>query len=49
MIRFLVNVPEELHDTLRAIAGARGCTLTSLVRNILWDWVTKKLWGDDEP
>ena len=39
VIRFLVNVPAELHRALKEKAGAQGQTLNGLVRQILWDWV----------
>jgi predicted HicB family RNase H-like nuclease len=39
MIRFLVNVPDDLHTNLRKIAKSRGQTLNGLIRQILWDWV----------
>lgn len=41
MIRFLINVPEELRDILKANAKPRGQTLNGLIREILWDWVKK--------
>ena len=39
MVRFLINIPEGLRDTLKAIAQPRGQTLNGLIRQILWDWV----------
>ena len=45
MIRFLINVPEELKDILKANAKSRGQTLTGLIRQILWDWVKKNEQG----
>ena len=41
MIRFLIDVPEELRDILKANAKPRGQTLNGLIREILWDWVKK--------
>lgn len=38
MVRFLINIPEDLRDTLRSIATPRGQTLNGLIRQILWDW-----------
>ena len=41
MVRFLINVPEELRDILKANVKPRGQTLNGLIREILWDWVKK--------
>ena len=41
MVRFLINVPEELRDILKDTAKPRGQTLNGLIREILWDWVKK--------
>ena len=41
MIRFLVNVPDNLHKELKKEASARGQTLNGLIRSILWDWVDR--------
>lgn len=41
MIRFLINVPVELHERLRALAKARGQTLNGLVRQVLWEWAER--------
>lgn len=38
MIRFLINIPIELHKILKNVAASRGQTLTGLIRQILWDW-----------
>lgn len=42
MKRFLLNVPNDLHQRLSALARKRGQTLNGLVRQILWDWLTEK-------
>lgn len=42
MIRFLVNIPTELHAFLRKTAGKQGQTLNGLVRQILWDWAERQ-------
>ncbi len=42
MIRFLVNVPTELHALLRETAEKQGQTLNGLIRQILWDWVERQ-------
>lgn len=42
MIRFLVNVPAELHGMLKEMAGKRGQTLNGLIRQILWDWAERQ-------
>ncbi len=42
MIRFLVNVPTELHALLRDRAGKQGQTLNGLIRQILWEWAEKQ-------
>lgn len=41
MVRFLINVPEDLRNLLRTESKKRGQTLTGLIREILWDWVKK--------
>ena len=41
MVRFLVSVPEELHNALKEQAKAQGQTLSGLIRAILWDWMQK--------
>ena len=38
MVRFLVNVPDELHRILRETAAKQGDTLNGLIRQILWGW-----------
>ena len=42
MVRFLVNVPTELHKSLKEVAGAQGQTLNGLIRQILWDWAERQ-------
>ncbi len=39
MVRFLINVPEELRAILKKSAKSKGQTLNGLIRQILWDWV----------
>lgn len=39
MIRFLISVPTELHELLKAAATVKGQTLNGFIRGILWDWV----------
>lgn len=39
MVRFLINIPEGLRETLKSEAKPRGQTLNGLIRQILWDWV----------
>lgn len=39
MVRFLVNVPEHLHQQLKEYAKQQGHTLCALIRQILWDWI----------
>ena len=39
MVRFLVNVPDELHKILKAFAKEQGQTLNGLIRQILWQYV----------
>lgn len=49
MVRFLVNVPKELHRCLKEVAMAQGQTLNGLIRQILWDWLKdngKEGWPD---
>lgn len=38
-MRFLINVPETLHERLKQASRRRGQTLTGLIREILWAWV----------
>lgn len=38
-MRFLISVPEHLHEALRNESRQRGQTLTGLIRTILWDWL----------
>lgn len=38
-MRFLINVPDNLHAALKSESIQRGQTLTGLVRGILWDWL----------
>ena len=42
MVRFLVNVPDELHKTMKRIARKQGQTLNGLIRQILWDWLKEQ-------
>ena len=42
MVRFLINITEESHETLKAAASQRGQTLNGLIRQILWDWAKKQ-------
>jgi predicted HicB family RNase H-like nuclease len=42
MIRFLVNIPVELHRMLKKEAIAYGQTLNGLIRQILWDWAERQ-------
>ncbi len=42
MIRFLVNIPAELHGILKETAGKQGQTLNGLIRQILWDWAKEE-------
>lgn len=46
MIRFLISVPQELHQTLREISKTRGQTLTGFIREILWDWFENQKGAD---
>lgn len=39
MVRFLINVPEDLHKILKAFAKEQGQTLNGLIRQILWEWI----------
>lgn len=39
MVRFLINIPEELREILREHAKPKGQTINGLIRQILWDWV----------
>lgn len=41
MVRFLINIPEELKDKLKAQSKPKGQTLNGLIRQILWDWAEK--------
>ena len=41
MVRFLISVPETLHQSLKNIAGPQGQTLNALIRQILWEWIEK--------
>lgn len=41
MVRFLINIPEDMRNTLKSIARSRGQTLNGLIRQILWEWVRK--------
>lgn len=41
-MRFLINVPEGLHETLKQRSKARGQTLSGLIREILWAWVEEQ-------
>lgn len=41
MVRFLVNVPDELHMILKENAKAQGQTLNGLMRQILWNWAER--------
>lgn len=38
-MRFLVSMPEHLHEELKQISRARGQTLAGLVREIIWQWL----------
>lgn len=38
-MRFLISVPETLHDRLKQESQRRGQTLSGLIREILWAWV----------
>lgn len=42
MVRFLINLPEDLRDDLRTMARPRGQTLNGLIRQILWEWIKKE-------
>lgn len=41
-MRFLISVPEELHEMLKQRSKSRGQTLSGLIREILWEWVKKE-------
>lgn len=47
-MRFLISVPEELHNALRCESTKRGQTLTGLIRGILWDWLLSQRLKDKE-
>ncbi len=38
MVRFLIAIPEVLHNEIKAMAQAKGQTVTGLIRQILWEW-----------
>lgn len=38
-MRFLISVPDNLHEMLKAESMRRGQTLAGLIREILWAWV----------
>lgn len=42
MVRFLINIPQELRETLKDIARSRGQTLNGLIRQILWEWTNSQ-------
>ena len=41
-MRFLISVPKELHEKLKAASRAQGQTLTGLIRSILWEWIEQQ-------
>lgn len=38
MVRFLINVPDDLHRIMKEAAAKQGDTLNGLIRQILWNW-----------
>lgn len=42
MVRFLINIREDMRDDLRDMAQLRGQTLNGLIRQILWDWLKQQ-------
>ncbi len=42
MVRFLINVPVELHNIMKEAAASYGQTLNGLIRQILWDWAERQ-------
>ena len=46
MVRYLISTTEELHGALKIAAQSRGQTLTSLIRQILWEWVKNQKQSD---
>ena len=42
MVRYLISTTEELHGALKTAAQSRGQTLSSLIRQILWEWIRKQ-------
>lgn len=41
-MRFLISVPDKMHEQLKAESKRRGQTLTGLIREILWQWLKEK-------
>lgn len=42
VVRFLINIPEELRNILKTHAKSSGQTLNGQIRQILWDWVKQQ-------
>lgn len=42
MVRFLINITNDMKKDLKNIADERGQTLNSLIRQILWDWLDSR-------
>lgn len=38
LVRFLINVPDDLHRIMKEAAAKQGDTLNGLIRQILWNW-----------
>ena len=38
-MRFLISMPDEMHETLKKRSRREGQTLCGLIRAILWDWI----------
>lgn len=49
MSKFMLSVPDELHENLKTWAKTKGQTLNGLARQILWEWADSNGLGRAAP